>query len=127
MTKKNDAPLGKSANLAAMLEMLAATIDARASEDTNEDTGQNTGNSYTAQLLAKGPSKIAKKIIEEGGELGLALVSEDDAAVAAEASDVLYHLLVGLRGRGISLDAVAAILAAREGISGLDEKASRID
>lgn len=121
MTKTNDTPLGKAANLTAMLETLAATIDARASENKSEDTG----NSYTAQLLAKGPPKIAKKIIEEGGELGLALVSENDASVASEASDVLYHVLVGLRARSISLDAVAAILAAREGISGLDEKASR--
>ena len=110
-------PLGDSAKLAAMLTSLSATIDARASE--------GGGNSYTAQLLAKGPSKIAKKIIEEGGELGLALVSEDRQSVASEAADVLYHLLVGLCARGVSLDAVAAILAAREGVSGLDEKASR--
>ena len=67
-------PLGNADQLAAILQTLAATIDARADEDT--------GNSYTAQLLAKGPSKIAKKIIEEGGEFALALASESDEAVA---------------------------------------------
>ena len=110
-------PLGTADQLANTLQTLAATIDARTAEDT--------GISYTAQLLAKGPSKIAKKIIEEGGELALALTGESDEAVASEAGDVLYHMLVGLRARGISLDDVAAILAAREGTSGLDEKASR--
>jgi len=110
-------PLGTAKQLAAILQSLAATIDARAGEDT--------GKSYTTQLLTKGPSKIAKKMIEEGGEFALALTSEDDAAVASEAADVLYHMLVGLRARGVSLDDVAGVLEAREGTSGLDEKASR--
>lgn len=110
-------PLGDAAKLAAILEGLAATIDARASEDAST--------SYTAQLLAKGPSRIAKKIIEEGGELGLALVSEDNQSVASEAGDLLYHMLVGLRARGVTLDQIANILAAREGVSGLAEKAAR--
>lgn len=110
-------PLGKADTLALILQSLAVTIDTRAAEDADQ--------SYTAQLLSKGPSKIAKKIIEEGGELALALTGENDTAVASEAADVLYHMLVGLRARGISLDDVAAILAARQGTSGLDEKASR--
>ena len=96
---------------------LAATIEARA--------GNSADTSYTAHLLSKGPEKIAAKIIEEGGELAEALVSEGDSAVASEAADVLYHMLVGLQARGITLDDVAAVLAAREGTSGLDEKASR--
>lgn len=110
-------PLGSIDTLAAALGRLADTIDARA--DADADT------SYTAQLLAKGPRKIAKKIIEEGGELGLALTSETDAAVASETADLLYHILVGLRARGVSLEDVAAALTAREGTSGLVEKASR--
>jgi phosphoribosyl-ATP pyrophosphohydrolase len=110
-------PLGTIDDLAASLARLAQTIDTRATSDA--DT------SYTAQLLAKGPSKIAKKMIEEGGEFALALTTEDDHAVASEAADVLYHLLVGLRARGVSLNDVAAVLTAREGVSGLDEKASR--
>ena len=109
--------LGDMRGLAAVLQRLAATIDARA--DADADT------SYTAQLLAKGPKKIAAKIIEEGGELAFALTDESDQAVASEAADVLYHMLVGLRARGVSLEDVAAVLQAREGTSGLDEKASR--
>ena len=109
--------LGDMRSLAGVLQRLAATIDARA--DADADT------SYTAQLLAKGPKKIAAKIIEEGGELAFALTDESDAAVASEAADVLYHMLVGLRARGVSLEDVAAVLETREGTSGLDEKASR--
>ena len=110
-------PLGAIDSLAATLQRLAATIDARAGGDA--DT------SYTAQLLARGPTKIAQKIIEEGGELAEALTSESDADVASEAADVLYHMLVGLRARGVSLGDVATVLTAREGTSGLEEKASR--
>ena len=109
--------LGDMRSLAAVLQRLAATIDART--DADADT------SYTAQLLAKGPKKIAAKIIEEGGELAFALTDESDAAVAAEAADVLYHMLVGLSARGVSMADVAAVLETREGTSGLDEKASR--
>lgn len=110
-------PLGDADALGRMLARLAGTIDERAA--ASEDS------SYTAQLLARGPAKLAKKIIEEGGELGLALVSEGDEAVASEAADLLYHIMVGLRSRGVSLDAVAGVLAGREGVSGLDEKAGR--
>ena len=109
--------LGDIRGLAAVLQRLATTIDARAGSDA--DT------SYTAQLLAKGLEKIAAKIIEEGRELAAALTSESGKAVAAEAGDVLYHMLVGLRARGVSLEDVAAILEAREGTSGLEEKANR--
>ena len=109
--------LGDMQALGRVLQRLAATIDARAGADA--DT------SYTAQLLAKGPAKIAEKIIEEGGELAFALTDESDDAVASEAADVLYHMLVGLRARGVSLDDIANMLAAREGTSGLAEKAGR--
>jgi len=101
-----------------VLEALATTIAERASAGDADI-------SYTASLLSKGPNKIAKKLIEEAGELGLALAGEGDAEVAAEAADVLYHLLVGLQARGISLTDVASVLAEREGLSGLEEKANR--
>lgn len=110
-------PLGSAARFADIIETLSAVIDARAGADPEA--------SYTAKLLAKGPSGAAKKIIEEAGELGLALASEGDDAVASEAADLVYHLLVGLRARGVSLDDLAACLATREGVSGLAEKASR--
>lgn len=101
-----------------MLAGLAETVSARA------EAGESDA-SYTASLLAKGPSKIAKKLIEEAGELGLALAGETEREVANEAADVLYHMLVGLQARGVSLDDVARVLAARQGLSGLEEKAGR--
>ncbi len=109
--------LGDARQLAAVLHELAATIDARA--------GGDAATSYTAQLLAKGAGACAKKLGEEGVEAALAVSSQGEAEVAAEAGDVLYHLLVALRSRGVTLDDVAAVLANRQGLSGLAEKASR--
>lgn len=81
--------------------------------------------SYTAKLIAAGPARSAKKLGEEAVEAVIAAIEGDRAALTAEAADVLYHLLVVLRGAGIGLDAVMAELARRTGQSGLAEKASR--
>ena len=83
------------------------------------------GSSYTAQLLAKGAARIAKKLGEEGVEAALACASGDAREMTAEAADLLYHLLVALRATGVSVDDVMAELARRTGQSGLEEKASR--
>lgn len=81
--------------------------------------------SYTRSLLDAGASKIAAKLREEAGELGEALASETSERVASEAADVIYHLLVGLRLRDVSIADVLGVLAARAGVSGHAEKASR--
>ncbi len=81
--------------------------------------------SYTKSLLQAGPGKIAAKVREESQELAEALESESDDRVASEAGDVLFHLLVGLRSRGLSLRDVLGVLAARTAQSGYEEKASR--
>ena len=81
--------------------------------------------SYTARLLAGGPSLAAKKFGEEAVEAVLAAAQGDPDALAAESADVIYHWLVLLAASCVSLDDVAAKLEAREGTSGLDEKASR--
>lgn len=81
--------------------------------------------SYTRSLLDGGPERIGGKLREESDELARAIESESDQRVAAEAADVLYHVVVALRARGIGLGAVAAELAARAGRSGHAEKASR--
>ena len=86
--------------------------------------GADPKSSYTAQLLAD-PARAAKKFGEEAVEAVIAAVSADKDALAAEGADVLYHLLVLLAAAGVSPEAVAAKLAAREGVSGLDEKAAR--
>ena len=112
--------LSSPARLEAALRHLAETIDARAAEG-------DAGRSWTARLLAKGPEACAGKVAEEGGELADAVRGESDERVASEAADVLYHVFVALRSRGVSLDAVAASLEARQGTSGIDEKAGRKD
>jgi phosphoribosyl-ATP pyrophosphohydrolase/phosphoribosyl-AMP cyclohydrolase len=81
--------------------------------------------SYTRSLLDAGTPKISEKIQEEAEELSRALQSETDERVVSEAADVLYHVLVGLLARGVSLRDVEAELARRSGVSGLVEKASR--
>jgi len=81
--------------------------------------------SYTRKLLDRGVAQCAKKLGEEAVETVLAAVGEDRARLTEEAADLLYHLLVVLRVRGITLAEVEAALAERTRQSGLDEKASR--
>jgi phosphoribosyl-ATP pyrophosphohydrolase len=81
--------------------------------------------SYTRKLLDKGVAHCAKKLGEEAVETALAAVSEDRERLIGEAADLIYHLLVVLAARGITLAEVEAALAERTRQSGLDEKASR--
>jgi phosphoribosyl-ATP pyrophosphohydrolase len=81
--------------------------------------------SYTRKLLDKGVPHCAKKFGEEAVETVLAAVSEDRERVIAETSDLLYHLLVLLEARGISLAEVEKALGERTAQSGLEEKAAR--
>jgi len=99
------------------LHDLAATVAAR--KDADPDS------SWTAKLLAKGPEKCAEKFGEEAIEAIIEAVKGDRARLTSEAADVLYHLLVMLTARGVTLDEVEAELARREGTSGIAEKASR--
>lgn len=69
--------------------------------------------SYTTKLFESGTRRIAQKVGEEGVETALAAVAQDDTAVLGEAADLLYHLLVLLRARDLSLDAVIDVLAGR--------------
>ena len=85
----------------------------------------NTGTSYTAKLLSDGVQRCAKKFGEEAVETALAAVSGDKQAVVAESADVLYHLLVLWAACDVTPEDVYAALGAREGRSGLEEKASR--
>jgi phosphoribosyl-ATP pyrophosphohydrolase len=101
---------------AEVLDRLAATIAAR--------RGADPTTSYTAQLLAD-PARAAKKLGEEAVETVIAAAQGDKAGVAAESADLVYHWLVALAAAGVSLDEVAARLEAREGTSGLAEKAQR--
>ena len=81
--------------------------------------------SYTRKLIDKGVAHCAKKLGEEAIETVLAAIDEDRERLTAEAADLIYHLLVVLEARGITLAEVEAVLAERTKQSGLDEKASR--
>ena len=81
--------------------------------------------SYTRKLIDRGIGYSSKKLAEEAVETVIAAVSEDKERLTAEAADLIYHLLVVLHARGISLAEVEAVLAERTRQSGLAEKASR--
>jgi phosphoribosyl-ATP pyrophosphohydrolase len=99
------------------LDRLAATIAARKGADPETS-------SWTAKLLAKGPEKCAEKFGEEAVEAIIEAVKGDRDRLTAEAADVLYHLLVMLAARDVTLADVTAELDRREGTSGLAEKAA---
>ena len=71
--------------------------------------------SYTTKLFEDGVRRIAQKVGEEGVETALAAVAQEDAALLGEAADLLYHLTVLLRARGLSLEEARGVLAARRG------------
>ncbi|MGH8080292.1 MAG: bifunctional phosphoribosyl-AMP cyclohydrolase/phosphoribosyl-ATP diphosphatase HisIE [Lysobacter sp.] len=71
--------------------------------------------SYTTHLFGKGLRSIAQKVGEEGVETALAGVAQDDAALCGEAADLLFHLQVLLRARGLSLADAVAVLRERHG------------
>ena len=81
--------------------------------------------SYVARLTAKGRGKIAQKVGEEATETVIAALTQDRKALTGEAADLLFHLIVLLVDSGVSLADVMAELDAREGVSGIAEKASR--
>jgi phosphoribosyl-ATP pyrophosphohydrolase len=99
------------------LEALDERIGLRASAKPEE--------SYTAKLLSEGVERCAKKFGEEAAEIIISAVTKDKKGTEAEASDVLYHLLVLLRAAGVPLADVMAQLERRTGQSGLEEKAAR--
>ena len=105
-----------------VLDTIAATVAAR--RDANPQT------SYVASLNEKGIDKILQKVGEEAVEVILAAKNADSsvsdyAEVINEVADLVFHILVMLDRLGISHNDVMAALAARQGISGLEEKASR--
>jgi phosphoribosyl-ATP pyrophosphohydrolase len=87
--------------------------------------GFDPAKSYTAKLLNEGVAKCAKKVGEEGVEVGIAALTGTKHERVAESADLLYHLCVLWVSAGIDPADVYAELAAREGRSGLDDKAAR--
>lgn len=99
------------------LDRLAATVAAR--------KGADPETSWTARLLAQGPDKCAGKFGEEAIEAIIEAVRGDRERLTAEAADVVYHLLVMLAARDVTLADVLTELERREAVSGIAEKASR--
>src|SRR5690348_15851663 len=85
----------------------------------------SAADSYTRALLDKGVTHCAKKMGEEAFEAAIAAVQEDKGRLVSEAADLLYHLMVLLKARGVTLSEVEAELEKRTAQSGHAEKASR--
>jgi len=101
--------LGRPSCFSTAPENFLATLDALV-----KDRAVNSlPDSYTGKLFASGVRRIAQKVGEEGVETALAAVAQDDEALLGEAADLLYHLLVLLRARGLGLADAVAVLAQR--------------
>ena len=99
------------------LARLETTIAARRSADP--------GSSYVAQLAHRGTPVMARKLGEEAVEACVAALAGSREELVGEAADVFFHLMVLLADKGVALEEVLAELDRREGVSGLEEKASR--
>jgi phosphoribosyl-ATP pyrophosphohydrolase len=100
-----------------ILDRLYKVIDSR--------KGSDPAKSNTARLFAKGTDKIAQKLGEEAVETVIEGVRGRKKDLALESADLLYHLLVLWADRGLKPSEVWTTLAAREGISGIEEKKAR--
>jgi phosphoribosyl-ATP pyrophosphohydrolase len=103
---------------AAVLDRLWGVVMSRRDADPNT--------SHSARLLSRGTAKVAQKFGEEAVECLIEAVAGNRPALIAESADVLYHLLVMWVDAGVRADEVWAELARREGVSGVAEKASRV-
>ena len=100
-----------------VLERLADTLVTRRHADPTS--------SYTAQLFAKAPDAILKKIGEECAELIMAGKEGNRLHVVWESTDVIFHIMVLLTHYGLTFEDILQELRRREGISGVDEKKAR--
>ena len=101
-----------------VIDTLYHTICERKDEDVSK--------SYTAKLLKGNQNSMLKKIVEESGEFTFAVKDDNEEEIIYEAADVAYHVLVALASKNINPDRVKQELARRFGISGIEEKNSRI-
>ena len=103
------------------------TILARLEALMRDRKAADPATSYVARLYGRGRGKIAQKLGEEAVETVIAAMRDDRQEMISESADLVFHWLVLLADAGIPLDAVAAELARREGISGIEEKAARAE
>jgi phosphoribosyl-ATP pyrophosphohydrolase len=106
--------------------MKDAEILRRLTETIESRKGADPASSYVAALFSKGHNAILKKIGEEAAETLLAAKDGDKLPIVRETADLWFHCLVMLAWHGLGPDDVLAELKRREGISGVDEKKSRL-
>ena len=104
-----------------MTDFTLADLEKRVAERAQASAAE----SYTRALIDKGVAHCAKKMGEEAFETAIAAVQEDKGRLVSEAADLLYHLMVVMKARGVALVEVEAELARRTAQSGHAEKASR--
>ncbi len=92
-----------------------------------ERKGVDPKSSYVASLLHKGENAYLKKVVEEAGEFCFAVKDHDEEEIIYEAADLVFHTLVALGDKNINPDRIKQELARRFGLSGIEEKNSRID
>lgn len=102
----------------------SATLD-RLYQAILDRRGADPATSYTAMLFSRGRAKIAQKLGEEAIETVIEAMGGDPGKLAGESADLLYHLLVLWADAGLRPEDIYAVLEAREGVSGIAEKASR--
>ena len=105
-------------------DQFGATI-ARLRDVIESRRGADPDTSYVARLFSRGTRKLAQKVGEEAVETALAAVGEKREEVISESADLLFHLLVLWAATGVKPEDVAAELARREGLSGIEEKKNR--
>ncbi|MEQ4617521.1 MAG: phosphoribosyl-ATP diphosphatase [Corticimicrobacter sp.] len=103
-----------------ILARIADTLETRLPEN-----GGDPATSYVAKLLTKAPDAFLKKIGEEATELVMASKDGEREQIVYETADLWFHCLVALTHHRIRPEEILAELARREGLSGLQEKASR--
>lgn len=106
-------------------EVPAPTLLARLEAVLEARKASHAKASYAKSLYEAGAPKIGEKLVEEAGELARAVAGEADERVVAEAADVVFHVMVALRSRGVAFEDVLRELDRRTGTSGHDEKRAR--
>jgi phosphoribosyl-ATP pyrophosphohydrolase len=105
--------------------MIDADVLRRLGEVIAARRGADPASSYVAGLLAKGGDAVLKKVAEEAAETLLAAKDGDKLHLVRETADLWFHCLIMLEHYGLGPGDVLAELKRREGISGVEEKASR--
>ena len=102
-----------------VIDTLYHIIESRKNDDPQK--------SYTAKLLKGKENSMLKKVVEEAGEFAFAVKDNDEEEIIYEAADLMYHCLVAMSSKNINPDRVKQEIARRFGLSGIEEKNSRVE